>query len=81
MSAWYDRINGVGAMPQKLSPMQVIQLASSAMQNPQAFAKEHFPDIPADIQNDPNAILKYLQRTRSISDQQMLEVAQKYRQP
>lgn len=81
MSAWYDRINGAAAMPQRMSPMQVIQLASNAMRNPQAFVKENFPDIPDNIQNDPNAILRYLQQSRGISDQQLQQVTQTYRQP
>lgn len=38
----------------------------TAMMNPQAFVKQHFPDIPREIENDPNQILTYLQRTRGI---------------
>jgi len=46
-----------------------------AMQNPAAFVKQQFPDIPDQIANDPNQILGYLQRTRGISNQQIQQAA------
>ena len=35
------------------------------MQNPAAFIRTRFPDIPADM-NDPNQMLQYLQQSRNI---------------
>lgn len=63
---------GSGSMPQQLpqnptmpmNPMQQMQMVMSAMRNPWAFIKQKFPDIPDQYQNDPNAIMQYLQQTR-----------------
>ena len=51
------------------APMNKMAMAMQAMQNPAAFVKNAFPDIPENIQNDPNQILGYLQRTRGITQQ------------
>lgn len=66
----------MGGMPQQQqfsqyqqTPMNRMMLAMQAMQNPAAFVKNAFPDIPDEIQNDPNQILGYLQRTRGITNQ------------
>jgi len=53
------------------NPMQKMQYIMQAMQNPAAFVKQAFPDIPAEIQNNPNQILSYLQQTRHISNEQI----------
>ena len=61
----------------KSQPMTAIQKANyimQAMTNPAAFVKQAFPDIPAQIQNDPNQILQYLQQTRHISNNQIQEL-------
>lgn len=58
------------------NPMQRMQYIMQAMTNPAAFVRQRFPDIPENIQNDPNQILGYLQRTRGISDQQIQQVQQ-----
>lgn len=58
-------------IPQFNNPIQKMQYMMQAMQNPAAFVKQHFPDIPAQIQNDPTQILQYLQQTRHISNQQI----------
>lgn len=49
-----------------------------AMQNPAAFVKEHFPDIPDNISNNPNAILNYLQQTRGITNQDIQRLYNTY---
>ena len=49
---------------QFLNPFQQMQQVMSAMNNPAAFLKQRFPDIPNEIMNDPNQILQYLQQTR-----------------
>lgn len=58
-------------MPQMLQPprMSVMMQAMQAMQNPVAFVKKAFPDIPPEIENNPNQILGYLQKTRGITNQ------------
>lgn len=58
--------------------MQNPMIIRQAMQNPAAFVKEHFPDIPDNISNDPNAILNYLQQTRGITDQDIQRLYNTY---
>lgn len=60
--------------PQPMNPMQRMQAVMNAMQNPAAFLKQKFPDIPDEILNDPNRILSYLQQTRGISNQDIQRV-------
>lgn len=57
--------------PQAMNPAQKMQYIMQAMTNPAAFVKQHFPDIPAQIQNNPTQILQYLQQTRHISNDQI----------
>lgn len=61
--------------PSFQNPMQKMQFVMQAMQNPAAFVKQAFPDIPEGIQNDPSQILQYLQQTRGITDQQIQQIA------
>lgn len=58
-------------MPQMTQPsrMPVMMQVMQAMQNPVAFVKKAFPDIPPEIENNPNQILGYLQKTRGITNQ------------
>lgn len=59
------------------SPIQRMMAIMQAMSNPVAFVKQRFPDIPASIQNDPNQVFQYLQRTRNpVTDQQIQEAQQ-----
>ena len=55
--------------------MQKMQYIMNAMANPAAFVKQQFPDIPENIQNNPNEILRYLQQTRGITDQQIQQIS------
>ena len=66
---------------QTMNPMQKANYIMQAMQNPAAFVKQHFPDIPAEIQNNPNQILQYLQQTRHISNQQIQNLVNQYPVP
>lgn len=59
---------------QFLNPFQRVQQVMSVMNNPIAFLKQKFPDIPDEIMNDPNQIMQYLQRTRGITDQDIQQV-------
>ena len=57
--------------PKMMNPFQKMQAVMNAMQNPAAFVKQAFPDIPDGIQNDPNQILSYLQQSRGITNEQI----------
>ena len=66
--------NFLGQMPRQINPIQFMANFMKAMMNPAAFVKQNFPDIPDSIQNDPNQVFNYLQRTRpAVSDQQIHE--------
>ena len=60
-----------------MNPLQKMMAAMQAMSNPIAFIKQRFPDIPMNIQNDPNQVFQYLQQTRGpVSEQQIREAQQ-----
>lgn len=64
-------------MAMRPNPMQMMANVMKAMMNPAAFVKQNFPDIPANIQNDPNQVFQYLQQTRpQVSGQQIQEAQQ-----
>lgn len=67
----FSQTSGAG---QFLSPYQKMQQVMSAMNNPAAFLKQRFPDIPDDIMYDPNQILQYLQRTRGITNEDINQI-------
>lgn len=62
---------GMSSTPQFANPIQKANYIMQAMTNPAAFVRQALPDIPAQIQNNPNQILQYLQQTRHISNQQI----------
>ena len=85
MNLWYDRIVGgnaplmqQSATPVFQNPIQKAQYIKRALTNPAAFVKEQFPDIPDNICNDPNQVLRYIQQTRGISDQQLGQIMNQY---
>lgn len=65
-----------GGTPPFSNPVQKMQYIMQAMMNPAAFVRQQFPDIPAEIQNNPSAILSYLQQTRGVSNQQIQQAQQ-----
>lgn len=74
---WYDRINGSQPAPQPnpgysglpfFNPMQRINAVQQAMQNPAAFVRQAFPNMPADIANDPNKVLAYMKQNCGLTD-------------
>ena len=67
-------MNFMPAMSQNMNPMQKMQKVMQAMQNPAAFVKQVFPDIPENIQNDGPRVLQYLQQTRNISNEQIQDI-------
>ena len=64
------------AVPQFRNPVQQMQYLLQAMSNPAAFMRQHFPDIPENISNDPGQIFNYLQRTRNPVSSQDVQQAQ-----
>ena len=79
----FDSINPVQMPTQQnpgagqfLNPFQQMQQVMSVMNNPAAFLKQKFPDIPDEIMYDPNQIMQYLQRTRGITNQDIQNVIQ-----
>lgn len=71
-----NNLQPVSSGPRFMNPVQKVNYILQAMQNPAAFVKQHFPDIPSEIQNNPNQILGYLQRTRGISNQDIQKAQQ-----
>ena len=63
-------------MPGPNSPAQRMAAILQAMQNPPAFVKQCFPDIPQNVINDPNQTFNYLQQTRGQVSQQQVNQAQ-----
>ena len=63
---------------QTSAPFQRFNMLMQAIRNPQAFAKEAFPDIPDNISGDPNQILQYLQRTRNVSNEQIQNIMNQF---
>lgn len=59
---------------QFLNPYQKMRQVMSAMNNPPAFLKQRFPDIPDEIMHDANRILQYLQQTRGITNEDIQQI-------
>lgn len=57
-----------------INAYQKVNQIMQSMQNPAAFVKQQFPDIPEKILNDPNQVLQYLQQTRGISNEQIQQM-------
>lgn len=78
MNPLYQQLMGVsqGGAPSFNNPMQKVQYILQAMTNPAAFVRQQFPDIPVEIQNDPNQVFNYLQQTRGQVSQNQIQQAQ-----
>lgn len=46
------------------NPLQRMQFIMLALTNPAAFVQQEFPDVPANIRNNPAQVLQYLQQSR-----------------
>ncbi len=68
--------NMMSGGPMFQNPVQKAAYILQAMQNPAAFVRKAIPDLPQNIANDPNQILRYLQQTRGITNQQIQSLAQ-----
>jgi hypothetical protein len=55
-----------------------MQYIMQAMRTPAAFVKQHFPDIPNDIANNPDAILNYWRQTKGLTDADIQRVTGGY---
>ena len=81
MTQLYQMLNGTVPMAPQMqgrpaqNMFQKMGAFAQAMRSPAAFVRQCFPDIPYEIQNDPNRILNYLKQTRGITDQQVQECA------
>lgn len=84
MDNWYNRIAGSNNVVQSAplqqsmqfqNPIQKAQYILQTLTNPAAFVKQQFPDIPDNIANDPNQVLRYLQQSRGITNQQIQQLA------
>lgn len=79
MSGQMSQANAISL--QAMNPVQKANFIMQAMMNPAAIVKQAFPDIPAEIQNNPTQILSYLQQTRNISNQQIQNLANQHPVP
>ena len=57
-----------------INAYQKVNQIMQSVQNPAAFVKQQFPDIPDNILNNPKQILQYLQQTRNISNEQIQQM-------
>ena len=54
--------------------MQRAQQLAGSLQNPQQLVSRYLPDAPAEIQNDPNQLLQWMQQTGKVNPQ-MVQMA------
>lgn len=54
--------------------MQRAQQIAASFQNPQQMVRQYFPDAPAEVSNDPNQLLGWLQQTGRVNPQ-MVQMA------
>lgn len=80
MNPLYQMLMGGQQRPQMgfATPIQKANAIMQALQNPAQFVRQQFPDIPEDISNDPNQILRYIQQTRNISNDQLGQIMNQF---
>lgn len=91
MNNWYNRVNTIPTPQQNTSgqsrgpvfqnPVQKAAFIMQALTNPAAFVKQQFPDVPDGILNDPVQVRNYIQQSRGISDQQLMQYLNQYPMP
>lgn len=62
-----------------MNPLYVMQQAQQIMnsfRNPQQMIQQMLPNVPAEIRNDPNQIINWLQQTGKVTPQQVQMVKQ-----
>lgn len=79
----YQMLMGQNRMPQPTysgmrfqNPIQKMQYIMQAMMNPAAFVRQQFPDMPAEISNNPNQILSWMQQTKGVSSMDIQQAQQ-----
>lgn len=79
----YQMLMGQNRMPQPTysgmqfqNPLQKMQYIMQAMTNPAAFVRQQFPDMPAEISNNPNQILNWMQQTKGVSNMDIQQAQQ-----
>ena len=81
MNPLYNQLMGgqkaqqVPQVSASMNPLQRMGQIMQAMRNPAQFVRNAIPDLPAEIANDPNRILQYLQQTRGITNEQIQQIA------
>lgn len=90
MNNWYNRATQQAPAPMQNAPMNVysgmtfqnpmqrMAYIMQAMRNPAAFVKQHIPDIPDEISNDPDAILSFLRQNKGLTDMDIQRVTGGY---
>lgn len=73
----------VPQMPQ-MNPVQMVMQrvneVAQQLQSPQQLVQKFFPDVPAEMQNDPNMIVKHLIDSGRITQQQVDQLRQMFPQ-
>ena len=73
--ALMQQVNNVPSGPQN-GLQGVVDKARSMMQNPMQAVRQMIPGLPAEIANDPNQLINWLQQTGRISPQQIQSAQQ-----
>ena len=58
-----------------INPMMMLQQIAG-MQNPQQLVSRFLPNIPAEIRNDPNQILRWMQQNGMVTQEQIQRARQ-----
>lgn len=84
MNPLYNMLMGQQNMPMQMpsfayqNPIQKANYIFQALSNPVSFVKQQFPDIPENISSDPDKILRYLQETRHITNDQISQIMNQF---
>ena len=57
------------------NPMMMLQ-RMMGMQNPQQLVSRFLPNIPAEIRNDPNQIINWMQQSGMVTQEQIQQARQ-----
>lgn len=58
-----------GAFPAANSVIQRAQQLANSFRDPQQMVQQFFPDAPAEIRNDPNMLVDWLQQSGKVNPQ------------
>lgn len=71
MSLLMNVLGNMRGAPNLAQAMQQAQQLQGLLQNPQEIVRRFYPDVPAEMQNDPDKILNYMIDSGRISKQQV----------